>query len=249
MNPRASVIFAALACAAPLAAQEAPRGPTLLRVAASSGGIELSLDSATIARAGDSTFVVIAAYHFAPDSTRRGADGRLEIQALDCARTRSLGRWSTYFAGNVPLPVEDEEALGRPRGWQPVEAGQLAAFQAICGYLLGSFAASLPVTVEATALEAGPELANGAEAARTLARAYPRRLRDAEVSGMVMMRMQVTAEGRADPATVKVLWATLPEFTTAALQVVQRMRWRPATVDGRAVPAWVTLPVTFGVYR
>jgi len=248
MDPRAAVILAALACAAPLAAQDAPRGPTLLRVAAPADGVELSLDSATIARAGDSTFVAIAAYRFAPDSTRRGADGKMEIQALDCARTRSLGRWSTWFAGNVPLPVEDDEGLARPRGWQPVEAEQLPAFRAICGTLLGSFAASLPVTVEATALEAGPELANGPEAARALARAYPRRLRDAEVSGVVMMRMQVTAEGRADPATVKVLWATLPEFTAAALQVVQRMRWRPATVAGRATPAWITLPVTFGVY-
>jgi len=248
MAPRALALLAALACATPLAAQEAPRGPTLLRVAAPSG-IELSLDSATIARAGDSVFVAIAAYRFPPDSTRRGADGKMEIQALDCARTRSLGRWSTWFAGNLPLPVEDEAALSRPRGWQPVEAGELPVFQALCGTLLGSFAASLPVTVEATALEAGPELTNGAEVARTLARVYPRPLRDAEVSGIVMMRLQVTAAGRADPATVKVLWATHPQFTAAALQVVQRMRWRPATVEGRAAPAWITLPVTFGVYR
>jgi TonB family protein len=250
MKPRTSItlaVFAALAFAAPLAAQDTPRGPTLLRVAASSGAIELSLDSATIARAGDSTFVAIAASRFPPDSTRRGADGKMEIQALDCARTRSLGRWSSYFAGDVPLPVEDEEAPNRPPGWQPVEAGELPVFQAICGYLLGSFATSLPVTVEATALEAGPVLANGRQVAQTLARAYPRPLRDAGVSGTVMLRMQVTTEGRADPATVKVLWATRPQFTAAAMQVVARMRWRPATVDGRVTAAWITVPVTFAV--
>jgi len=41
MNPRAVLVFAALACAAPLAAQDVPRAPTLLRVSASSDGTTL----------------------------------------------------------------------------------------------------------------------------------------------------------------------------------------------------------------
>jgi len=50
MSPRAFVVFAALACAGPLAAQDVPRAPTLLRVAAwSDGTTQLSLDSAAIA--------------------------------------------------------------------------------------------------------------------------------------------------------------------------------------------------------
>jgi protein TonB len=245
---RALALLAALACAAPLAAQDAPRGPTLLRVAASTGGIVLSLDSAAIARAGDSVFVVNAVYRFPADTARRGADGKMEMQAMDCGRTRSLGRWSAYFAGSVSLPIEDE-APDRPRTWVPVEDRELPVFQAICGYLLGSFAASLPVTAEDMALEAAPEVANRDEVAQALSGAYPRLLRDAEVSGTVMVRLQVTAEGRADPATVRVLWATRPQFAAAALQVVQRIRWRPATVEGRPVAAWVTLPVNFSLYR
>jgi len=245
---RALALLAALACAAPLAAQEASRGPTLLRVAASSGGIVLSLDSAAIARAGDSIFVVNAVYHFPPDTARRGADGKMEMQALDCGRTRSRGWGGTYFAGSVALPIVDDTSTG-PHAWVPVDDRELPVFQAICGTLLGSFAASLPVTAEAMALEAGPEVANRDEVSQALSRAYPRLLRDAGVSGTVMVRLQVTAEGRTDPATVRVLWAARPQLAAAALQVVQRIRWRPATVEGRPVAAWGTLPVNFSLDR
>jgi TonB family protein len=247
MHPRALALIAALACAAPLAAQEAPPGPTLLRVAASTDGTLLSLDSAVIARTGDSVFVVNAVYHFPPDPSHRGADGEMELQAMDCARARYRGRASTYFSGDVPVPVAGDTVPGSPREWRTVGEDELPIFQAICGYLLGSFAASLPVTVEAMDLDDPPELTNGAEVWQALARAYPRRLRDARVGGAAMARMRITAEGSVDPATVRVLWATRPEFGAAALQVAQRMRWRPATVEGRPVAAWTLLPVTYGI--
>jgi len=237
------------ACAGPLAAQDVPRAPTLLRVAASSDGTTLlSLDSAAIARTGDSTFVVNAVYHFPPDSARYGADGKMEMEAMDCGRTRTRGAAGSWFAGDVPVPVQDETPPG-PRAWRPVSEDELPVFQAICGVLLGSFAASLPITVEAMDLDAPPELANGGEVGEALARGYPRALRNAQVGGAVLMRVRITAEGRADPAAVRVLWATRPAFAPAAVQVVQRMRWRPAIVDSRPADAWALLPVTYAVTR
>ena len=56
---------------------------------------------------------------------------------------------------------------------------ELPIFQAICGYLLGSFAASLPVTVEGVSADEPPEIANRYDVSQALANAYPRDLRDA----------------------------------------------------------------------
>ena len=56
------MVAAALACAAPLAAQGLQPGPHLMRVAASSGGVVFSADSITVARRGDSTFVADTVY-------------------------------------------------------------------------------------------------------------------------------------------------------------------------------------------
>jgi hypothetical protein len=70
MRLRASVVAAVLACAAPLAAQGVPRGPHLVRVVASSGAVVLSIDSSTVARSGDSTFVADAVYQFPSDTSQ-----------------------------------------------------------------------------------------------------------------------------------------------------------------------------------
>ncbi|HEV7587828.1 MAG TPA: energy transducer TonB [Longimicrobium sp.] len=232
------VLPALLAAAPALAAQAVPRGPHLLRVAAS-GDVVLSLDSAAIARTGDSTFVVDAVYQHGG-----GSDRQVESQAMDCARARFRGRRTMVFSGDVPLPVTEPEG---PVGWLPVDDEELPIFQAICGYLLGSFAASIPVTLEAVAAEEPPELANRFDVAQALSNAYPRMLRDAGTGGTVLMRVQISADGRADLATARVLWATRPEFADAVTYVVRRMRFRPAKVGGRAVAAWTTFPVLFSL--
>ena len=239
MNPRAVLVFAALAYAAPLAAQDVPRGPTLLRVAASSDGVVLSLDSATIARTGDSTFTVDAVYHRGSASDRE-----VETQELDCAHARYRGRHTTSYRADLPLPADPAPPA---RGWLPVGDDELPIFQAICGYLLGSFAASLPVTSEGVNAEEQPELTNRNEVAQLLSRAYPRTLRDRGIGGSAQVRVLITPEGRVDQEQTRVLWATRREFADAALFVVLRMRFKPARAGGRAVPTWVTLPVTFAL--
>jgi hypothetical protein len=241
---RTLVLAAALAWAAPLAAQDVPPAPTLLRVAAAADGTVLSLDSAATARAADSVFVVNAVYHFAPDTARHGVDGRMDLQAMDCGRTLLRGRTSTWFAGNLPVSTPGEQAPNAA-GWQPVAEGEVSIFQAICGYLLGSFAASLPVTVEAMTLDAPPELANQDDVARTLMRSYPAGLPNPGAGGVAMIRMWITAEGRVDPASTRILWATSPSFAVAAARVPPRSRWRPARVNGQPVAAWAILPMAF----
>jgi TonB family protein len=247
MKPHA-VLFAALACAAPLAAQGVPAEPHLLRIAASSDGTVLSLDSASLARTGDSTFVVDAVYQLPADSTRQtAADRQIESQEMDCGRMRFRGRETLYFLAGTPVPVAEETRVP-PSAWQPVGDDELPIFQAICGYLLGSFAATMPVTLETGGVDHPPELANRAEIAHALSQEYPRALREARLGGTVRMRFRITAEGQVDSASVRVLWASRAEFGDAAVRVLERMRFRPARHHGAAVAVWGMIPVRFEIF-
>jgi len=239
MNPRASVILAALACAAPLAAQDAPHPRRLLQVVASPVGIVLSLDSALIARTGDSTFVLDAVYRFPRGTDPRVPDRREEAQEVNCARVQIRGRRTAFFFGDAEEPAAIESGAP-PRIWLPVDDGELPLFRAICGFLLDGFAARLPTTVEE-----GPELANPQVAARALSRAYPPLLRDAGQGGTVVLRFRVVADGTVDTATVQAISATHPGFAEAARRVALAMRFHPAHLNGVAVPTWVTIPVRF----
>jgi TonB family protein len=234
----------------PLAAHGAAQGPRLLRVAASSGGVVLSLDSAALTRTGDSTFVVDAVYQFPADTAQHvAADRQIETQEMDCGRARFRGRFTALYAGGaVPVPVS-LPGDAQPAEWQPAGDDELPIFQVICGYLLGSFAMSLPVTFENGSVDRPALLVNGDLVARTLERTYPRELAVRGIGGTAMVRLQITAEGDVVPETVRVLWATRGEFAAPALAMAPRMRFRPARMDGRAIAVWATMPLTFGMRR
>lgn len=100
-------------------------------------------------------------------------------------------------------------------------------------------------TYELSAVEEQPELSNRSEVARQLSRNYPPLLRDAGVVGTVTVRMRVMENGSVDPSSVSIENSTHDAFGDAARRVVERMRFRPAKVGGKAVKVWVTLPVTF----
>jgi protein TonB len=100
-------------------------------------------------------------------------------------------------------------------------------------------------TYELSAVEEQPELSNRSEVARQLSRNYPPLLRDAGVVGTVTVRMRVMENGSVDPSSVSIENSTHEAFGDAARRVVERMRFRPAKVGGKAVKVWVTLPVTF----
>lgn len=100
-------------------------------------------------------------------------------------------------------------------------------------------------TYELSAVEEQPELTNRGEVARQMSRNYPPLLRDAGVTGTVTIRMRVNEDGRVDAESISVENSTHEAFGDAAKRVVERMRFRPAKVGGRAVKVWVTLPVTF----
>ncbi|HEX8903847.1 MAG TPA: TonB family protein [Longimicrobiaceae bacterium] len=100
-------------------------------------------------------------------------------------------------------------------------------------------------TYELSAVEEQPDLSNRAEVIRQISRNYPPLLRDAGVTGEVVLRMRVLADGHVDPESISIESSTHDAFADAAKRVVERMRFRPAKVGGKAVKVWVTLPVTF----
>jgi protein TonB len=227
---------------------EIPVGPRPLRVLSSSSGIVLSVDSLTLERTGDSTFRVNTLYDFPPGDTRAASAGHMEeSQEMDCAGTRVRGRYTVWGDPEHPFSLVRETSPAT-ENWQSVAEDELPIFQALCTYLLGSFAASLPVANDSAELwdvDEPPELANRADVARALSREYPRELYQQRVGGTVLVRFQITTEGRADTATARVLRASRREFGLAALEVVRAMRFRPARKGGAPVAVWATLPIAF----
>ncbi|HKP77054.1 MAG TPA: energy transducer TonB [Longimicrobiaceae bacterium] len=238
MKPLASALLGLFACAAPLAAQDAPRARTLLPLL-SAAGITLSLDSASIGRTGDSTFVMVAVYQGPVDTAGTAPDRREEVQELDCARNRVRDRVTSYYRGEGTLPVRPPEHSAT-KGWEPVDEGELPIHQAICQYLTGGWAARLPKRVEQQ-----PELANAAAIRRALTREYPHELRDRGIGGTVQVRFRLLPDGMVDPATIDVVESTDPRFAEPARRVAAQMRFRPAAIDHRPVAVWVVVPLTF----
>lgn len=104
-------------------------------------------------------------------------------------------------------------------------------------------------TYDLESVQEKPSLSNASEVQRTLSRSYPPLLRDAGVGGQVQVKMRVNEDGRVDASSIEILDTSHEQFGDAARRVVERMRFRPAKVDGRAVKVWVILPVTFQVPR
>lgn len=82
---------------------------------------------------------------------------------------------------------------------------------------------------------------------RALERNYPPVLRDARVSGRVVIELIVDENGRPRPGSARVIEASHPAFGDAALRAVDRFRFRPARMGGTAVPVRVTIPIQWTV--
>jgi TonB family protein len=232
-----------LALATPLAAQGAPASAGWHPLLTTEDGTVATIDSATVDRTGDSTFIVRIAVRFpglAITESGDSVDREVDAEELDCAGSRTRPIVSQVYAG---------EALVKARflsgEWGAVAPGRQAVFAASCAYLLGGFAARLPKSYELTHVEEQPELVNRGAVRTALEREYPRDLRRIGQTGTVALRFRVLDDGTVDRPTVSVVSYTDAGFIEAAARVVYVMRFRPARVRRVPVPVWVTLPVTF----
>ena len=82
-----------------------------------------------------------------------------------------------------------------------------------------------------------------AEAIERPAPEYPAAARRAGVEGRVIVRAWVDAEGTV--REVQVLAGLDPLVDQAAVEAVERWTFSPALKEGRPVPVWVTVPLTF----
>jgi len=66
--------------------------------------------------------------------------------------------------------------------------------------------------------------------------------RESGVTGTVIVRAHVGADGRVLDTSLE---RSIPMLNGAAVDAVQRIRFRPAERGGRPVASWVSVPVTF----
>jgi TonB family protein len=74
---------------------------------------------------------------------------------------------------------------------------------------------------------------------------YPWIYADQRIGGRVMVQAMIDRDGRADPATIKIVRSLRPAFDSSAVTFVRAAVFRPAELEGRPVRAWVSIPIDF----
>jgi TonB family protein len=75
---------------------------------------------------------------------------------------------------------------------------------------------------------------------------YPKKERKAHHQGTVVLWLAVDADGL--PRDIKVLRRLSPEFDAAAIDIVKKWRFSPATKNGKPVATLVNLELSFHLY-
>jgi protein TonB len=76
---------------------------------------------------------------------------------------------------------------------------------------------------------------------------YPTRMLEKNIEGMVLAQFVVDSLGHADIATFKLLEPAEPDFVLAVKAALPRMKYRPASLGGRAVSQLVQQPFGFRI--
>ncbi len=75
---------------------------------------------------------------------------------------------------------------------------------------------------------------------------YPEAARKARMEGVVILEAIITTSGSVED--VKVLKSVNPLLDASGVRAVQQWRYRPATLNGRAVRVYLTVTVTFNLH-
>lgn len=80
---------------------------------------------------------------------------------------------------------------------------------------------------------------------RTVKPNYPRELREAGVSGVVMVKCMIDEQGNVAETTV--LKSSNEKFDPPAVEALKKWKFKPARQDGKPVAIHVTIPIKFTV--
>jgi protein TonB len=72
---------------------------------------------------------------------------------------------------------------------------------------------------------------------------YPEAARKARMEGVVILEAIITDQGSVED--VRVLKSVNPLLDASAVRAVQQWKYKPATLNGRAVRVYLTVTVTF----
>ena len=78
--------------------------------------------------------------------------------------------------------------------------------------------------------------------------AYPENLRRNGIVGRVVLRFTIDTLGRVEPNSVGVVSSPNAEFSEAAIAALRTARFKPARINGKAVPADLRMPVNFSLH-
>ena len=95
-----------------------------------------------------------------------------------------------------------------------------------------------------TPYTARPDIKNRAAVARAMEWAYPRILREQGIGGVVDVWFFVDEEGKVVRTLVN-RSSGISALDAAALRVADVIEFTPAMNEGRRVPVWISLPITF----
>lgn len=76
---------------------------------------------------------------------------------------------------------------------------------------------------------------------------YPILLRDAGITGRVLLQAVIDTTGKVDPASVKVVQSANPAFDIPSQRWILKALFRPARIRGRAVRVLVNMPIDFSI--
>jgi len=147
----------------------------------------------------------------------------------------------TIIPEKIPEPLAAPEPE-LPAGVEGVEGGVEGG---VPGGVMGGVIGGVPGGLEGEPLRVGgdvkaPQLTNRVEPS------YPEAARKARMEGVVILEAIITASGSVED--VKVLKSVNPLLDSAASRAVQQWRYRPATLNGRAVRVYLTVTVTFNLH-
>lgn len=75
---------------------------------------------------------------------------------------------------------------------------------------------------------------------------YPRQVKDEGIEGVVILRVQVTREGKT--RKVKLVKGLHPVLDNLSLQAIERFVWKPAEVDGQTVDSVITYRMAWELF-